>query len=96
VPFTLEAGDRVVFRADRILELELGSAGAVDLEVNGERVQTGSLGDVVHSSSAGRTARSSRPSSDPAPPRVETTTRERLRLREWHPSPISSPRTWQR
>jgi Helix-turn-helix domain/RodZ C-terminal domain len=44
---TLEAGDRVVFRADRILELELGSAGAVDLEVNGERVQTGSLGDVV-------------------------------------------------
>ena len=44
---TLEAGDRVVFRADRILELELGSAGAVNLEVNGERVQTGSLGDVV-------------------------------------------------
>jgi transcriptional regulator with XRE-family HTH domain len=44
---TLEAGDRVVFRADRILELELGSAGAVDLEVNGERVRTGSLGDVV-------------------------------------------------
>ena len=44
---TLEAGDRVVFRADRILELELGSAGAVDLEVNGEIVRTGSLGDVV-------------------------------------------------
>jgi transcriptional regulator with XRE-family HTH domain len=44
---TLEAGERVMFRADRILELELGSAGAVDLEVNGERVRTGSLGDVV-------------------------------------------------
>jgi transcriptional regulator with XRE-family HTH domain len=44
---TLEAGERVVFRADRILELELGSAGAVDFEVNGERVRTGSLGDVV-------------------------------------------------
>jgi transcriptional regulator with XRE-family HTH domain len=44
---TLEAGARVVFHADRILELELGSAGAVDLEVNGERVRTGSLGEVV-------------------------------------------------
>ena len=36
-----------MFHADRILELELGSAGAVDLEVNGERVRTGSLGEVV-------------------------------------------------
>lgn len=44
---TLEAGDRVVFRADRNLELELGSAGAVDLEVNGEAVRTGTLGEVV-------------------------------------------------
>jgi cytoskeleton protein RodZ len=44
---TLEAGDRLVFRADRILELELGSAGAVELQVNGERVRTGSLGEVV-------------------------------------------------
>lgn len=44
---TLEAGARVVFHADRILELELGSAGAVHLEVNGERVPTGSLGEVV-------------------------------------------------
>jgi transcriptional regulator with XRE-family HTH domain len=44
---TLEAGGRVVFRADRILQLELGSAGAVDLEVNGETVRTGILGEVV-------------------------------------------------
>ncbi len=44
---TLEPGDRLVFRADRILELELGSAGAVELEVNGEPVRTGSLGEVV-------------------------------------------------
>jgi len=43
----MESGDRLVFRADRILELELGSAGAVELEVNGERVRTGSLGEVV-------------------------------------------------
>ena len=44
---TLEAGARVVFHADRILTLELGNAGAVHLEVNGERVPTGSLGEVV-------------------------------------------------
>ena len=44
---TLEAGERVVFRADRILHLELGSAGAVDLEVNGETQHTGALGEVV-------------------------------------------------
>jgi transcriptional regulator with XRE-family HTH domain len=44
---TLEAGARVVFHADRILELELGSAGAVHLEVSGERVRTGSIGEVV-------------------------------------------------
>ena len=44
---TLEAGARVVFHADRILTLELGNAGAVHLEVNGERVRTGSLGEVV-------------------------------------------------
>ena len=44
---TLEAGERVVFRADRILLLELGSAGAVDLEVNGETQRTGALGEVV-------------------------------------------------
>jgi hypothetical protein len=44
---TLEPGERIVFRADRILQLELGSAGAVDLEVNGEAVQTGTLGEVV-------------------------------------------------
>jgi hypothetical protein len=43
----LEAGARVVFHADRILELELGSAGAVHLEVSGEKVRTGSLGEVV-------------------------------------------------
>ena len=44
---TLEAGERLVFRADRILQLELGSAGAVDLEVNGETVPTGTIGEVV-------------------------------------------------
>jgi transcriptional regulator with XRE-family HTH domain len=44
---TLEAGERVVFRADRTLQLELGSAGAVDLEVNGETQRTGALGEVV-------------------------------------------------
>lgn len=44
---TLEPGARVVFRADRVLELTLGSAGAVELEVNGELVRTGSPGDVV-------------------------------------------------
>jgi transcriptional regulator with XRE-family HTH domain len=44
---TLEAGARIVFHADRILQLELGSAGAVHLEVNGERERTGSLGEVV-------------------------------------------------
>ena len=44
---TLEAGDQLVLRADRILELEMGSAGAVQLEVNGERVRTGNIGEVV-------------------------------------------------
>ena len=44
---TLEPGDRVVYRADRILLVTLGSAGAVDLEVNGEQVATGTVGEVV-------------------------------------------------
>lgn len=44
---TLEAGARVVFHADRILALELGNAGAVHLQVDGERIRTGSLGEVV-------------------------------------------------
>lgn len=44
---TLEPGDRVVFRADRVLELTMGNAGAVDLEVNDERVRTGGPGEVV-------------------------------------------------
>jgi hypothetical protein len=44
---TLEAGARVVFHADQILALELGSAGAVHLEVNGETIRTGSIGEVV-------------------------------------------------
>lgn len=44
---TLEAGARVVFHADQILTLELGSAGAVHLEVNGEKIRTGSIGEVV-------------------------------------------------
>jgi len=44
---TLEAGARVVFHADQILALELGSAGAVHLEVNGEKIRTGGIGEVV-------------------------------------------------
>ena len=44
---TLEAGARVVFHADQILALELGSAGAVHLEVNGQKIRTGSIGEVV-------------------------------------------------
>jgi cytoskeleton protein RodZ len=44
---TLQPGDRVVLRAHRLLELTLGNAGAVDLEVNGEGVATGALGNVV-------------------------------------------------
>jgi transcriptional regulator with XRE-family HTH domain len=44
---TLEPGDRVVYRADDILLLTLGSAGAVDLEVNGEPVRAGTAGEVV-------------------------------------------------
>jgi transcriptional regulator with XRE-family HTH domain len=44
---SLEPGDRVAYRADGILLLTLGSAGAVDLEVNGEPVKAGALGEVV-------------------------------------------------
>lgn len=43
----LEAGDKAVYRADRRLELTLGNAGGVHLEVNGEVVPTGGPGDVV-------------------------------------------------
>lgn len=44
---TFEAGQRVVYRADRLLELLLGNAGAVELVVDGERIATGGPGDVV-------------------------------------------------
>lgn len=44
---TFEPGERVVFHADRLLELRLGNAGAVELVVDGERVPTGGPGDVV-------------------------------------------------
>ena len=44
---TLEPGERVVYHADHLLELLLGNAGAVELVVDGERVATGSPGDVV-------------------------------------------------
>lgn len=43
----LEAGAHAVYRADRRLEITLGNAGGVGLEVNGERVSTGSPGSVV-------------------------------------------------
>jgi cytoskeletal protein RodZ len=42
---TVSSG-RLVFRADEELLLELGSAGAVRLEVNGDPVETGALGTV--------------------------------------------------
>lgn len=44
---TLAAGRRERFKAKRTLELRLGSAGAVELHVNGERVVTGAPGEVV-------------------------------------------------
>ena len=43
----LEAGRHGVYKADRRLEITLGNAGGVLLEVNGEPVQTGSSGSVV-------------------------------------------------
>jgi transcriptional regulator with XRE-family HTH domain len=43
----LEAGAHAVYRADRRLEITLGNAGGVGLEVNGDRVTTGSPGSVV-------------------------------------------------
>jgi cytoskeletal protein RodZ len=44
---TLQPGDRVVFPARRLLELTLGNAGGVELEVEGEVLATGDLGEVV-------------------------------------------------
>jgi transcriptional regulator with XRE-family HTH domain len=43
----LEAGQHAVYRADRRLEITLGNAGGVILDVNGEPVQTGGAGSVV-------------------------------------------------
>lgn len=44
---TAPAGDVLTFEADRRLELTLGNAGGVALEVNGERRRTGPSGGVV-------------------------------------------------
>lgn len=43
----LEAGQHGVYKADRRLEITLGNAGGVTLEVNGEAVTTGTSGSVV-------------------------------------------------
>jgi cytoskeleton protein RodZ len=43
----LEAGRHGVYRADRRLEIVLGNAGGVTLEVNGDAVVTGTSGSVV-------------------------------------------------
>src|SRR5262245_14016000 len=43
----LEAGQHAVYRADRRLEVTLGNAGGVELEVNGEAVTAGGSGSVV-------------------------------------------------
>ncbi len=45
---TFPAGTERTFRAHRTLELTLGYAGGVRLWVNGQRVQTGASGQVVH------------------------------------------------
>jgi hypothetical protein len=44
---TIAAGQRLVVRGDRRVDLVLGNAGGVTLEVNGEAVRTGSSGDVT-------------------------------------------------
>jgi hypothetical protein len=44
---TFQPGEKLVYRADELLELRLGNAGGVRLRVNGERVETGDLGQVV-------------------------------------------------
>ncbi|HZD18609.1 MAG TPA: RodZ domain-containing protein [Actinomycetota bacterium] len=44
---TLQPGERVVYRARRLLHLRLGNAGGVHLRINGEPVETGSPGQVV-------------------------------------------------
>jgi cytoskeleton protein RodZ len=43
----LEAGEHRVYRVDRRLEIVLGNAGGVVLEINGEPVTTGGAGSVV-------------------------------------------------
>ena len=42
----MDSGDRLMFRADQSWSWS-SDAGAVELEVNGERIRTGSLGEVV-------------------------------------------------
>jgi cytoskeleton protein RodZ len=45
---TLEQGTVVTYRADGVLELTLGNAGGVRLQVNGDPVPTGTPGEVVN------------------------------------------------
>ncbi len=44
---TLQPGEVVAYRARRLLQLTLGNAGGVRLRVNGERVETGTPGEVI-------------------------------------------------
>jgi transcriptional regulator with XRE-family HTH domain len=44
---TLQPGEVVGYRARKLLQLTLGNAGGVRLRVNGERVETGTQGEVV-------------------------------------------------
>ncbi len=44
---TAAPGERIVLRADRVVELVLGNGGGVILRANGERVPTGDHGEVV-------------------------------------------------
>jgi hypothetical protein len=43
----LEAGQHGVYRADRRMQITLGNAGGVVLQVEGEPVHTGTSGSVV-------------------------------------------------
>jgi transcriptional regulator with XRE-family HTH domain len=54
---TAPEGSTAVLRADRTLEITLGNAGGVSLEVNGRPVETGTGADVVHLSFAWRDGR---------------------------------------
>jgi hypothetical protein len=47
-PRTLSAGGRTVLRGEHVVGLVLGNAGGVRLLVNGERIRTGTPGEVIH------------------------------------------------